>query len=114
MVAHWCPLCPTGWLLCLPVLAGNVGGEDELAAVRSAAASIRRACEGFADFLCAIERQHSQAAEASGGGGSGEAGGSESSGGGAKAQQRLGEALVAAAREMAPVEWLVPPMLQAR
>lgn len=78
-----------------PPPAGNVGGEEELAAVRQAAADIQAAAEGFADFLAAVAQRAGEGGE----GGEG---------------QRLGDALLAAVREMEQMDWMVPPMLQPR
>ena len=90
--------------------AGNVGGEEELAAVRRMAASILLSCEGFADFLADVEQRHSrrvrQAAAAEAEGAAAE--------GGDGISLRLGDSLTAAVRALDPLDWMVPPMLQAR
>ncbi|KAI7843239.1 hypothetical protein COHA_003073 [Chlorella ohadii] len=117
-------------------LYGNVGGEEELAAVRAAAADIQAAAEGFADFVAGVAEQHAaaaadgaeqpaQAAEQAqgrdGGGGSGGSSGNDGSGssssgieGSGSGTARLGDALVAAVRGMEAMDWMVPPMLQPR
>lgn len=101
-------LCPAP-----PPAAGNVGGEAELAAVRRAAAGIAAACEGLADFVARVhqQQQQGQQAQQQADGGSSDDGGSDSGGSGC---QRLGDAMLAAVRQMAAVDWMVPPMLQAR
>jgi hypothetical protein len=103
------------------VMAGNMGGEEEAAGVRSVAARVQRSCEGLVDFLLTVEQTHKQQqAEGStpadagsddvqGAGGGGGSGSSSASGG-----NRLGDALTQAVREMGDMDWLVPPMLQPR
>ena len=114
--AVWCALHP----------AGNVGGEEELAAVRRMAASILLSCEGFADFVADVEQRHSRkvrqaaaaaaegAAEGAKGGAATAAEGAAAAEGGEVVSLRLGDSLTAAVRALDPLDWMVPPMLQAR
>lgn len=108
---------------CMALPAGNVGGEEEVEAVRQVAAAIQAGCEGFADFLAAVEQRHKaelaqQAQQQAGNGASNTdsagSGGGEQEGQAQQQRQRLGEALTAAVREMDAMDWLVPPMLQPR
>lgn len=77
--------------------------------MRRAAADMVAACEGFADFVAAVEQQHAQQAVQQGDGAAVAEGG-DGGGGGA----RLGARLLAAVRGLEAMEWMVPPMLQPR
>lgn len=88
--------------------------------MRRAASSIQAACEGLADFVASVaERQQAVADSASAVAGAaahqeqqhGEGAYDASSGG---SSSRLGDALLAAVREMQAMDWLVPPMLSSR
>ena len=95
-----------------PSSPGNVGGEAELAAVRAAAADIVAACEGLADFVAAVAQRHGAAALEQQQQQQQQPAGKQAET--AAVPQRLGDALLAAVRQMEALEWLVPPMLQPR
>ena len=91
------------------------------------AASILLSCEGFADFVADVEQRHSRrvrqaaaaaegAAKAAAGGGAPAAAaeGGAAAEGAPAASLRLGDSLTAAVRALDPLDWMVPPMLQAR
>jgi hypothetical protein len=127
--ARRCPSHPSGSHHSLhaktPDAAGNVGGEEEEAAVRSAAAAIQASCQGLVDFLVQVEQQQQQRQqqqqqqqqqqeqqeEELQGAADGSPREQTDGGGGGP---RLGDALTAAVREMEAMDWLVPPMLQPR
>lgn len=90
-----------------------MGGEEELEAVRQAAAAIQQSCDGLADFLVTVDQRHQQQQQQAQQGADGDAGaGGEA--GALAASGRLGDSLTAAVRELEAMDWLVPPMLQAR
>lgn len=103
-------------------LYGNVEENAELEAVRAAAESIHQSCEGLADFFASVEQRHREAQQAAAlhsvaaaDGAAGSSSGSQVEGAaGQEEGQRLGEALIAAVRDLGAMEWLVPPMLQSR
>lgn len=92
--------------------------------MRRMAASILLSCEGFADFVADVEQRHSRkvrqaaaaAAEAAAAGaiGGAAAEGAAAAEGGEVISLRLGDSLTAAVRALDPLDWMVPPMLQAR
>ncbi len=70
-------------------LYGNLGGDDERAAVREVAGTLREACEGFVSYLQQLQATGST-------------------------QHSLREKLADSVNGMKAIEWLVPPMLQKR
>ena len=76
--------------------------------MRAAAADIQVAAEGFADFVAGVAAQHAEQQQQQQQGD--EAGSEDSSG----SSGRLGDSLLAAVRDLQALEWMVPPMLQAR
>lgn len=94
-------------------LYGNVGGEEEEAAVMRAAVLVRESCEGLAVFLnevmrAATQRQQQQQQQGSNG----------SAALDDKQQEELGNVFISCLKERVQsfdaIQWLVPPMLRGR